>query len=105
MQDRRVVEFPYCGEKEKAVKLPASVIVVFAAQEADGAVVVASEFGVPFPVMVMPMFDGTTMPEDHAHVPAGMLMISPSTAVCEPPTHVPPLALIQAFTSATAQVL
>ena len=105
MQDSRVVEFPYSGATTKAVKVPDRVRVVPLPQEAEAPVVEPSEFGVPFPLIVMPIFDGTLMPEFHVQEPAGMTMMSPSTAVCPPPTHVPPVLLMHSFTSPREQEL
>ena len=49
-------------------------------------------FGEPLPIIVMPMPPGTLIPPVHVQVPAGMFMVSPSTAVCVGP-------LMTAFTS------
>lgn len=105
IQERRVVELPYCGVKANAlvVAVGARVRVVSLAQDEDGAAVLDPEFGVPAPVIVMPIFDGTVIPLVQVHEPDGIWITSPSTAVCAPPTQVPPLPLMQAFTSPTAQ--
>jgi hypothetical protein len=49
-------------------------------------------FGEPLPIIVIPMPPGTVIPPVHVQVPAGMFMVSPSTAVCVGP-------LMTAFTS------
>src|SRR6266568_5603029 len=51
----------------------------------------------PAPMMLIPMPEGTTMPVVQVQVPAGMLIVSPSTAVCVGP-------LMTAFTSVRLQV-
>lgn len=60
--------------------------------EALAPVVVGVEFGVPFPIMVIPTPLGTLIPEVQVQEPGGMLMVSPLTAVCVGP-------LMMAFTS------
>ena len=84
MHEIRDVELPYCGDILKATA-PFNVSVVPLAQEDEGAEVLEPEFGVPLPVIVMPICDGTTIPVVQVHVPAGMLIVSPSTATCVGP--------------------
>ncbi len=45
----------------------------------------ASELGVPLPWMVMPIPLGTVIPDDQVHDPAGIFIVSPSTATCVGP--------------------
>jgi|SRR6516162_4460739 hypothetical protein len=52
---------------------------------------------VPAPMIVIPIPAGTLMPEAQVHEPAGILITSPSTAVCVGP-------FITAFTSLLLQV-
>jgi hypothetical protein len=93
MQEMRVVEFPFRGWKfiKKFDDPPLSMISV-AVQELAAPVVLALEFGVPEPIRVIPTLAGGTRFEAHVHIPAGTLMISPSTAVWIGP-------LMTAFTS------
>jgi len=85
MQEIRVVEFPKLGRAVNTV-IPETVIDV-APQDALGPNVEAVAFGVPVPVIVIPMLLGMVMPGlvDQVHDPAGITMISPSTAVCVGP--------------------
>jgi hypothetical protein len=85
MQDRREVELPYRGIMTNAVKPPERVSVVPLAHEDEAPVVLGVEFGVPLPAIVMPILEGTTMPEAQVQFPAGILTVSPSTAVCVGP--------------------
>jgi len=55
-------------------------VITVTVQEALAPVVAAVEFGVPVPVIVIPMPGGTTMPLVHVQDPAGMMMVSPLTA-------------------------
>jgi hypothetical protein len=90
MHDSRDVELPYVGYIRKPFA-PVKVIVV-ALHDADAPVVAAALFGVPLPLIVMPMLGGTVMPVVHVHDPEGIWIVSPSTAVCIGP-------LMIAFTS------
>ena len=69
---------------------------VVAVQEADGPVTAGSPLGVPLPIIVIPILP-IEMPLVQVQVPDGMLMMSPSTAVCVGP-------LMIAFTSLRLQV-
>jgi hypothetical protein len=91
MQERRLVEFPYEGAIRKAV-MPLVTVMAVPLQDEDAPVVVGSELGVPLPAMVIPILLGTFTPEVQEQLPAGMLMVSPSMAVCVGP-------LMTAFTS------
>src|ERR1700733_5806688 len=85
IQERRLVELPKAGAIRKAIMPLVTVIVVSLAQDEEAPTVVGSELGVPFPVMVIPMPLGTLMPEAQVQFPEGMLMVSPSLAVCVGP--------------------
>jgi hypothetical protein len=96
MQEMRDVEFPNCGAILKPTTLAKVMLVPL--HEALGPNVAAVELGVPVPVIVMPIPDGTVMPLAHVvgeH--GGMMMMSPSTAVCVGP-------LITALTLAWLQL-
>jgi hypothetical protein len=63
-----------------------------ALHEALAPVVVGVEFGVPLPIIVIPILLGTVIPLCHVQRPAGIWMVSPFTAVWSGP-------LITALTS------
>lgn len=73
MQEMREVELPYLGPiknmPDPEVMLSISAV---AEQEADAAVVLAPLLGVPLPMIVMPIFDGTAIPLVHVQVPDGI---------------------------------
>jgi hypothetical protein len=92
MQDNRVVELPYCGLNENIEPLDISAVRTVFVHEELAPLVDGLEFGVPLPEIVMPILLGTTIPEVQVQEPDGILMVSPSTAICIGP-------LITAFTS------
>lgn len=73
--------------------LIAHVITVLEAQDELGVCVPGVELGVPLPRMAIPTPLGAVMPVVQVHDPAGILIVSPFTAVCVGP-------LMTAFTSA-----
>jgi len=92
MQESRVVEFPNVGVARKAVT-PLAKVMLVCVQAELAPVLLAPDWGVPLPIIVMPIWLGTIMPAlDQVQAPLGMLMTSPSTAVCVGP-------LMTAFTS------
>ena len=91
MQESRVVEFPYAGVIRNALMPPETVMLV-AVQEELAPVVDEPEFGVPSPMMVIPMPLGTVSPVLQVQEPDGILITSPLTALCVGP-------LMTAFTS------
>lgn len=70
MQESRVVEFPYSGSKVKSVTPPVTVIDVLV-QDEDAPVVPEPDCGVPVPVIVIPMPEGTVIPLDQVQEPEG----------------------------------
>jgi hypothetical protein len=96
MHDKRVVELPDCGEKVNIAlfDMP-SVRIVPEAQEELGTLVEAPEFGVPLPVIVIPIFVGTVMPLVHVQDPDGIWITSPSAAVCVGPLMIALTALCE----------
>src|SRR5689334_25339494 len=76
MQERRVVEFPYIGVARKAV-MPLDTVMLVCVQEELAPVAAGPDWGVPVPIIVMPMWLGTVIPVvDQVQVPLGMLMTS-----------------------------
>jgi hypothetical protein len=68
------------------------IVMAVALHEELAPVVLAVEFGVPLPMMVIPIPLGTVIPDVHVQDPAGMLIVSPLTALCVGP-------LMTAFTA------
>jgi hypothetical protein len=60
-------------------------VISVAVQEEDAPETEGATLGVPVPRMVMPIPAGMTIPALQVHIPAGIWMISPSTAVCMGP--------------------
>jgi hypothetical protein len=92
IQEIREVELPNVGLIRKIAFPPALSVIVVAVQDAEAPVVLGVLFGVPLPMIVIPIPLGTVIPAVQVHVPAGILIVSPLTAVCVGP-------LITAFTS------
>ena len=84
MQDILEVLFPTWGLIVKALT-PPFIVMFVAVQEAEAVKVAAVELGVPEPMIVIPMLLGTTIPLAQVQDPDGILMMSPSTAVCVGP--------------------
>src|ERR1700722_9313162 len=84
MQDKRKVEAPALGEPWNAVPAFMSVRAVLL-HEAEAPVVLGVAFGVPLPMIEIPIPAGTVSPFIHVQEPAGMLMMSPSSATCVGP--------------------
>jgi hypothetical protein len=85
------VEFPYLGCIVNPL-IPPETVMVVPLQEELAPVVEAVELGVPAPTIEIPMLLGTVIPVVQLHDPEGILIVSPSTAVCVGP-------LMTAFTS------
>jgi hypothetical protein len=56
-------------------------VIVVSVHEAAAPKVLGELFGVPLPLIVMPILAGMVMPEVHVQEPAGIWITSPSTAV------------------------
>lgn len=96
MHERRVNDAVDLGVILNIVIVPERVMFVPVAQDALAPVVPAVEFGVPLPMMLIPIPDGTVIPEVQEQVPDGILIVSPLTALWVGP-------LMTAFTSASWQ--
>jgi hypothetical protein len=70
IQEMREAAFPKVGVIVNVV--PPEIVIAVWLQDELGPIVAAVELGVPVPAMVMPIFDGTEMPLDHVHDPAGI---------------------------------
>ena len=92
MQERRMVAFPYTGEKENKAPLLMLSVICVAVQDESGRNADGLPEGVPVPMIVIPMPPGTTMPLVQMQVPDGITIVSPLTALCVEP-------LMTAFTS------
>jgi hypothetical protein len=71
-QDKRVVEFPYSGEKESMLLEETAQLIIVPVHEELAAVVLAVLFGAPVPTMVIPIWLGTVMPVVQLQEPAGI---------------------------------
>jgi len=65
--------------------IPPEIVMVVPLHEELAPVVEAAELGVPAPTIEIPMLLGTVIPVVQVHDPAGILIVSPSTAVCVGP--------------------
>jgi hypothetical protein len=73
--------------------IPPEIVMVVPLHEELAPVVEGVEFGVPAPTIEIPMLPGTVIPVVQVHDPEGILIMSPSTAVCVGPLMIALTAL------------